>query len=189
MSNIIATPDPGDWAEVPEMDYWREEVRKRAEAHLAEYPGAKRALEIANPEQAAEILYLLARGETWMAIRGKTGIDPASLSRLQRHHIGTLEKYRPILAQRFTQAAARLLDTLDRKIDQIESDDEAMSKTSLKDIAISLGVATDKASHLAGIATTVIEHRTGPTLEDAMSFRESIRQRIAEKAKGEAIDV
>lgn len=186
MSEELST---GQWADIPEMDYWREEVKRRADAHLAEYPNAKRSMEIAAPEKAAQILYMLAKGDSWKSICDKTGVCRPELSRLERHHIGTLEKYRPRLAKKLTQISARLADIMERKIYQIEDSEEGLSKTSLKDIAISIGVVTDKASQLAGIATSVIEHRSGPTIEDAMKFRDEVRQRIADKARAEAIDV
>jgi len=177
------------WATSPEMEFWREQVRAHAEAALAENPLASKKIEISDPEKAARGLYMLASGKKWSEIESSLGINRSKISALQTRHIGSLEQYRPVLAKRLTMLASRMADTMEAKLCQIEDSEEELSKTSLKDIAISSGITIQNASLLSGNATSVVEHRSGPTLEDAMAFRDSIRQRIADKAKDGAIDV
>ena len=50
-------------------------------------------------------------------------------------------------------------------------------------------ILTDKAMALAGMATVTIEHRKGPSIEDAQAAILAARQKIADKSKAVAIDV
>lgn len=177
-----------NWREDARLEYWREEVRKRAAAQLAENPKAFRALEIRAPEIAAEALYLLAcTGMGKQKIARELGIDARELWRLELHH-GTLELRRAGLAARMTNLSGGLMRILEQKVDQLEDDPEKLSATSLKDITLSIGISLDKAAMLSGMPTTVIEHRTGPTIEDAQREIQAARDRLAERAKVQCID-
>jgi hypothetical protein len=50
-------------------------------------------------------------------------------------------------------------------------------------LALTVGIMTDKASQLSGMATTVIEHRRGASIDDAAKMIEEARMRVANKAK------
>lgn len=179
---------PENWRESPEFEHWSEEVRKRAAEHLAANPRAKRALEIREPGLAAEALYLLAHtGMTKKAIAAHVGVYPQEIWRLERHH-GTFELRRAGLAARMTNLSNGLARLLERKVDQIEDDDEQLSKTALKDIALSMGIVTDKAAALSNQPTVVIEHRSGPTIEDVMIEIQAARDRVAAKLKVQTIE-
>jgi len=184
MSHELTT----DWRSSPEMDHWREEVRKRAAKHLSENPNATRALEIRAPEIAAEALYLLAcTGMPKNRIAAELKVDPRELWRLERHH-GTLEMRRAGLGKRIANLSNGLANLLEKKIDQLEDDPDELAKTSLKDITLSMGIALDKAAMLSGMPTAVIEHRSGPTIEDAMKEIQAARDRVAEKRRAQCIE-
>jgi len=179
---------PADWREAPELEYWREQVKQYAAARLTENPNAKQALELCRPKEAAEALYLLAcTSMTKRAISDELGIDRRELWRLEGHH-GTLEMRREGLARRMMNLSKGLASLMERKLDQLEEDPEALAATPLKDIAISMGIVTDKGSALAGMATSRVEHVVGVTLDDAMSMIADAKRKAAEKIAENAIE-
>lgn len=189
MSELITS----DWAAPEQMAYWRDEVRKRAEARLAECPTAKQALEIKDPEKAAEALYLLTEGKlTKRAICDSLGIANQELWRLERHHAGTLaaffDKKKPELAARYIQLAESMADVLQEKITALLDNPEELSKTGIEKVAIALGVVNDKALNLGGIATVKIEHVKGASIEDAMRAIEEAKARVAGQLREGAIE-
>ena len=119
----------------------------------------------------------------------RANVARQDLDRLAYHNAMKLEDARPELAAKFTENASKLADMVGRKIARISEDDDQLDATSLKDLTIAMGISAQNAATMAGVPTTVIEHRSGPTLEDAMQFREEIRARLAAKAKEEAVDV
>jgi len=172
----------------PEMEYWREMVRQRAAKRLAENPNAKQALELRNPELAAQALYLLAcTGTSKVAISRQLGIDGRELWRLERHH-GTMELRRENLSRQMIGLANGIADLMQKKVDQLEDDPAALAETSLKDLAISAGIMTDKASALAGMATARVEHVIGVTLDDAMSAIAEAKKKAAAKLAENTIE-
>lgn len=190
MSEELST---GEWAAPEFMEFWREEVRKRAEARLAECPTAKQALEIREPEKAAEALFLITqKKKTKKAIAEKLGIANADLWRLERHHSGTLasffEKKRPELAVRYLQLAESVADVLQEKVTQILGDPDELAKTGIEKLAITLGVINDKALNLAGMATVKIEHVKGASIEDAMKAIEEAKAKISNQMREGAIE-
>lgn len=182
------------WAAQESMEFWRDEVKKRAEARLAECPTAKQALEIKAPEKAAQALFLITEGrKTKKAIAEELDISNADLWRLERHHSGTLAQYferkRPELAARYLQLAESVADVLQEKVTQILSDPEELSKTGIEKLAITLGVINDKAMSLAGMATIKIEHVKGASIEDAMKAIEEARAKVSDQMREGAIEV
>lgn len=183
MSELITS----DWAAPEQMAYWRGEVERRAQANMAQ---KKMSMECREPEKAAKALYLLAETDMKKAeIAREVEIAKQHLDRLAYNHAIALEHRRPELAAKFTENADRIATAIGRKVDMILEDDEEMKKTPLKDLAIAMGVSIDKAGALSGMATTVIEHRTGPTLEDAMAAIAKAKQKVADKLRDGAIDV
>lgn len=173
------------------LDYWRGVVADRAQAVLAKGVTKARALEVTQPERAAMALYLLNEfpDKPRREIARKVNVSRIDLDRLAYHNAMKLEDARPELAAKFTKNASDLADLVGRKVARISEDDEQLDATSLKDLTIAMGISAQNAATMAGVPTTVIEHRSGPTLEDAMQFREEIRARLANKAKTESIDV
>lgn len=173
------------------LDYWRTVVAERASQVLARGVTKARALEVTQPERAAMALYLLNEhpDKPRREIARKVNVSRIDLDRLAYHNAMKLEDARPELAAKFTKNASDLADLVGRKVARISEDDEQLDATSLKDLTIAMGISAQNAATMAGVPTTVIEHRSGPTLEDAMQFREEIRARLANKAKTESIDV
>jgi len=76
-----------------------------------------------------------------------------------------------------------------KKIEMLEDDEAALASTTLKDIALSGAILTDKAMQLSGMATVTIEHRSGPSIEDAQKAIMAARQKVADNLKLGSIDV
>jgi hypothetical protein len=51
-----------------------------------------------------------------------------------------------------------------------------------------VGIAHDKALALSNHATVVIEHRSGPTIEDAMLAIQAARDRVAAKLRAQSLE-
>lgn len=185
MSEELATIDDAA------LDYWRTAVAERAAQVLARGVTKPRALEVTQPERAAMALYLLNEFPDMPRahVAKRVNVSRIDLDRLAYHNAMKLEDARPELAAKFTANASKIADLVGRKISRISEDDEQLDATSLKDLTIAMGISAQNAATMAGVPTTVIEHRSGPTLEDAMQFREEIRARLANKAKTESIDV
>lgn len=185
MSEQLATID--DTA----LDYWRTVVADRAQQVLSKGVTKARALEVTQPERAAMALYLLNEDSDMprREVARRVNVSRIDLDRLAYNNAMKLEDARPELAAKFTKNASDIADLVGRKIARISEDDEQLDATSLKDLTIAMGISAQNAATMAGVPTTVIEHRSGPTLEDAMQFREEIRARLANKAKTESIDV
>jgi len=172
------------------LDYWRTVVADRAQAVLAKGVTKARALEVVHPERAAMALYLLNEfpdmGRAQIAKR--VNVARHDLDRLAYNNAMKLEDARPELAAKFTKNASDIADLVGRKIARISEDDEQLDQTSLKDLTIAMGISAQNAATMAGVATTIIEHRTGPTLDDAMKAIEEAKAKVAEKLKGDAIE-
>ena len=171
------------------LQYWRDDVAKRSEEWLRQYPNAKRRPEIREPEKCAQALYLLAETDTkHYLIAEKVGLTEREVGQLTYRRPELWEKRRPELAQKMAAASEQLLDVLEEKMQRLQADPDKLDDEKLKDIALAIGIVTDKAANLNGMATSVVEHRSGPSIEDAMKFREEVRQRV-QMAKGKVIDV
>lgn len=171
-----------EWADPEIREHWAAVVKQRAADRLAEAPDARLAMEIRAPEKAAKALYLLSTGEhSECKIAKALGVHRMDISRLVYHNAAALEAERKELAVKFTALASRTANIMSKKLDLIEDDEEEMAKASLRDIVIAMGIAADKGAQMAGIATTVIEHRTGPSVEEYEAIRAEARKRLAAK--------
>lgn len=172
------------------MAFWREQVSKFLEERTSSGISSHKSLESKNAELAAEAMYLIAnKGYSFYRAAKETGLSEIMIRRTASHYLGQLEKWRPDMVARLTKISFDLAETIAMKIDQIKGDPEELKKVSIDKLAVAFGIMNDKNLNLQGQATTVVEHRSGPTLEAAVNFREEIRKRLADKAKDEAIDV
>ena len=166
-------------------EYWLEEVRKRAIEAGVHY----NAIEFTQPEKTARVLKLLAAEYSVRRISKETGMGHAAIQRLKWTHKETLESRRKELARTYGMAAEAVVALAFKKIEMLEDDEDALANTTLKDIALSGAILTDKAMQLSGMATVTIEHRSGPSIEDAQKAIMAARQKVADNLKEGAIDV
>ena len=70
-----------------------------------------------------------------------------------------------------------------QKSEQLANDPDQLKMVSPDRLALTIGIMTDKASQLSGMATTVIEHRKGASIEDAAKMIAEAKMRVANKTK------
>lgn len=153
-----------------------QQVKDRAEAL------PKNCIEHTNPDVAAKCLWMLAQGKSPTEVRRVTGVGHEAVRRLSWDHKATLDDYRPLFAQRYAMAAAEMTDLIFKKAEQLHDDEEALKATPIDRLAVAAGIVQDHSNKLAGMATTVVEHRKGVSMEDAM-------EEIKRARKAASIDV
>lgn len=177
MSTEVTTTDTS------KPGHWFEEVRQRAERDAD-----VRSLELTNPGKAALILEMLARRDSTNKIMKATGCSCTMVRKLRWRHGETLESRRKEMAQKMALAAEETTELYFKKLEMLDDNDEMLAATSLKDLALSNAIFTDKAMALSGMATVTIEHRKGPSIEDAQAAIAEARAKVAQRAQEQAIE-
>jgi hypothetical protein len=163
---------------------WFAEVLERAKAH-----GDRKRVEYWNPEGAAKALWLLAQGRSYCAIAKETGIDRKTIRSLEWRHEDTLETKRKDFSRKYAIAAEEYTDLLFQKAEQLADDPDQLKNISPDRLALTVGIMTDKATQLAGMAGVVIEHRKGASIEDAAIMIAQAKAKIASRMSNVIIDV
>lgn len=167
------------------IQHWREDVARRAEEWLKLYPNAKRRPEIREPEKCAQALYLLAETDTkHYLIAEKVGLTEREVGQLTYRRPELWEKRRPELAQKMAAASEQLLDVLEEKMQRLQADPDKLDDEKLKDIALAIGIVTDKAANLNGMATVKVEHVHSNRMEEYEAMREAAKKRLEDKKSG-----
>ena len=156
---------------------WFQEVMRRAEEH-----GDRKRIEFWNPSAAANVLWMLAQGNSVSAVSKATGVARETIRSLSWRHSDTLETKRKEFSQRYAIAAEEYTDLLFTKAEQLSQNPEELAKISPDRLALTVGILTDKASQLSGMAGVVIEHRKGASTDDAARLIAEARAKIAKKA-------
>jgi len=189
MSEIIPQ---GEWAEPEVMQQWREVVAKRASLTMGGdggTPTKAMCMEAKFPEASARALYLLSETDlSKNEIARQCGFMKIQLDRLAMANAPTLEHNRPELAKRFTNIAKKTAVVLEKRLERLMEDNNLLDATPINHLAILAGVSVDKAAALSGVATNIVEHRVGLSLDDAAKMIEAARARATQKLKGEAIE-
>jgi hypothetical protein len=163
----------------PDKSEWFLEVRERAKLL------PRNNIEHYAPHKAALALFLLSQGARLTEICKKTGASRETIRMLEWRHNDTLETKRKEFSMRYAIAAQEYTDLLFEKATQLFDDPDSLAKISPEKLAITVGILTDKAAQLTGMATTVVEHRKGASLDDAANLINEARSRIA---KGKVIE-
>jgi len=163
---------------------WFAEVLERAKAH-----GDRKRVEYWNPQAAAKALWLLAQGRSYCAIAKETGIDRKTIRSLEWRHEDTLETKRKDFSRKYAIAAEEYTDLLFQKAEQLADDPDQLKNISPDRLALTVGIMTDKATQLAGMAGVVIEHRKGASIEDAAIMIAQAKARVATRMSNVIIDV
>lgn len=138
-------------------------------------------IENRDPDRAIEALFLVASGRSEMEASEITKLDRSCIRGLRERHKDALTVIKRTNATKAALSASKALDLGLRKLAIMDKDPDALAKTSLKDIGIFAAISIDKAAQLIGDPTAVIEHRSGPSLDD---YRNAIRA-----AKGRIVDI
>ncbi len=150
---------------------------------------ATQKIELMDPNAVANILMMRAEGETVSAIVRESGYSRPTIKRLLHDHEDTVNDQRKRAALNMGYASATYTDLLMKRADQLSEDDEELRKLNPKDLALTAAIMQDKSDSAAGRNTIVIEHRKGPTLDDASAVIAAAKKRIADKSRDGAIDV
>jgi hypothetical protein len=161
---------------------WFLEVKERAKLS----PG--NCVEHYAPNKAAMALWLAAQGARITDIQKKTGLGRETIRGLQWRHNDTLETKRKEFSMRYAIAAQDYTDLLFERSQQLFDNPEELAKISPDKLAVTVGILTDKAAQLTGMATTVVEHRKGASLDDAAKMISDAKSRIASKIKESALE-
>ena len=129
------------------------------------------ALEVQKPEECVRAMEMLALGAPYREICAETGLRPSNISKLKVRHGGAVEARREAQAEELEDLADVYREALARKADDLLSDDEKLAKVNPKDLALTTAILTDKPMQLRGEATSVVEHRSGVSLEDVMKMK------------------
>lgn len=163
---------------------WFQEVLDRAKAH-----GDRKRVEFWNPQGAAKALWGLAQGKSYSVIAKETGIDRKTIRSLEWRHEDTLESKRKDFSRKYAIAAEEYTDLLFQKAEQLADDPDQLKNISPDRLALTVGIMTDKATQLAGMAGVVIEHRKGASIEDAAAMIAQAKAKVAQRASTVIIDV
>ena len=145
-------------------------------------------IERRDPQGAAKALWMLCQGLPRTRIREQTGLSLACINRLGFRHSDTLESKRKDFAMAYAHAAQTYTDLCMDKAERLMDDPEKLDQISPDKLALTVGIFTDKAAQLSGMAGVVIEHRRGASVEDAAAMIAAAKARIAEKTKNAAIE-
>lgn len=141
-----------------------------------------------KPHVAAKGLWMLAHGQSINEIRRVTGLGNETIRRLARDHNSTLEGEQKRAAQRYMSIAHEYMDRLYEWSELAADDPDMLRKVSPDRLAMTAGIAQDKALTLNGQATSVIEHRKGKSIDEALEIINAARARVLEKQKATAIE-
>lgn len=163
---------------------WFAEVLERARIH-----GDRKRVEFWNPQGAAKALWMLAQGKSYSSIAKTTGIDRKTVRELEWRHEDTLESKRKDFSRKYAIAAEEYTDLLFAKAEQLADNPEQLKNISPDKLALTIGIMTDKATQLAGMAGVVIEHRRGHSIEDALAMIAQAKLNLASRVSGTIIDI
>lgn len=160
-----------------------EEIRRRA----AEMPN-KQSIECTDVHRSSMALWRLAQGMSTLRVSKEMGMDWRTVRALEWRHTDTLETRRKEFSRYYAQAAGAYTDLLMEKAERLADDPEQLDNISPDKLALTVGIMTDKAAQLSGMAGVVIEHRKGASIDDAAKMIAEARERIASRIKSQAID-
>jgi len=158
------------------------EVKERAK----QFP--RNTIENYNPNVAAQILWMLAQGGRISVIAKKCKVTHETVRALEWRHNDTLESKRKEFSKRYAIAAAEYTDLVFEKAEQLSRDPDQLKAISPDRLALTIGIMTDKAGQLSGMASTIVEHRKGPSIDDAAKMIAEAKSRIANKVKAQAVE-
>lgn len=164
------------------MKEFADEIRERAKLM------PRGCVERSKPELAIRALWMLAQGARISDIAKVTGLGHETIRKLEWNHNDTLETKRKQFSVRYAMAAAEYTDLLFQRAEGLAQDPSELAKISPDRLALVVGIMTDKSSQLSGMATAVIEHRKGASIEDAAKMIADAKRRVADKIRSEAID-
>jgi len=150
--------------------------------------GDARNIENQDPFRAAVAMWRLAQGVSLNRVCQETGFERLTLRNLAIRHQSTLSDQKAKFAAMYAQAASEYTELLFEKADRMRDNPEQLDQLSPDRLALTVGIMTDQAAKLSGMASSIIEHRKGASIEDASEMIAAARARVAEKLRARAIE-
>ena len=145
-------------------------------------------IENQDPFRASVAMWRLAQGVSMNRVSQETGFKRTTLRDLAIRHQSTLSDQKARFAAMYAQAASEYTELLFEKVDRMHENPEQLDQLSPDRLALTVGIMTDQAAKLSGMASSIIEHRKGASIEDATEMIAAARARIAEKLRTQAIE-
>jgi len=150
--------------------------------------GAATNIENQDPFRASVAMWRLAQGVSMNRVSEETGFKRRTLRDLAIRHQSTLSDQKARFAAMYAQAASEYTELLFEKVDRMHENPEQLDQLSPDRLALTVGIMTDQAAKLSGMASSIIEHRKGASIEDASEMIAAAKARIAEKLRSQAIE-
>lgn len=145
-------------------------------------------LENTKPHVAAKALWMLAAGQSLREVNRVTQVGHETCRRLMTDHKDTYDTQQKRAALRYAMGAQEFIDRLFEWSEEAANDREMLKKISPDKLAMTAGILQDKALTLSGQANTVVEHRSGKSIEEALEEIKAAKGRVLEKKKELAVD-
>jgi hypothetical protein len=136
-----------------------------------------------DPYKCAMALWRRAQGIPLRQIAAELGMTPGGIRRLEITHAKALDEQKRRFSALYAQAATEYTELLFEKADRLRDNPEQLDGISPDRLALTVGIMTDKAAQLAGMPSTVVEVRSGVSIEDAIKYIEEAKARVAEKVR------
>jgi hypothetical protein len=178
--DVVKTVKPIQLAECPAEFVMQ--IQKQAEGLH------KGCVEHSQPLNCAVALWRIAQGMSMRRVHRETGIDYGVIRQLVVRHQLTLADQKAKFATIYAQAASEYTELLFEKADRMREDPSQLDSISPDRLALTVGIMTDQAAKLSGMASTIIEHRKGASIADASEMIAAAKARVAEKLRNQAIE-
>lgn len=149
---------------------------------------APNCLENTRPHVAAKALWMLAEGKSLREVNRVTQVGHETCRRLMTDHKTTFEQQQKVAAVRYAMGAQEYMDRIFEWSEYAAQDPDMLKKISPDKLAMTAGILQDKAMTLSGQANTVIEHRSGKSIEEAAEMIREARARVLAKKAENAIE-
>jgi hypothetical protein len=160
-----------------EMKRFLDAIKERAK----ELP--PNCLENTKPHVAAKALWMLSEGNSLREVNRVTQVGHETCRRLMMDHKDTYDAQQKVAAVRYAMGAQEFVDRIFEWSEMAANDSEMLKKISPDKLAMTAGILQDKALTLSGQATSVVEHRKGKSIEEAIEIIKEARARVANKNK------
>lgn len=159
------------------------EVQREVSREIAQRAKGKHgnAIEVANPTVVRQIIEGLADGKSQAELEAKFGYDRKTISKIFREYPDAIALVRENIAINAYMDEQQLAEVMRMKVDQMKQDPEQIAKTNIRDIAISVSMMNERYRNAVGENKVVIEHRSGPSIEEFAKVIEEARKKAQQK--------
>lgn len=126
------------------------------------------------------VLELLAGGATYKEVEEATGFNFQQIAVIKSRNGQALDVRRKQLSEEGFELAEKMRALAHKRAEMLYEDEDQLKKVPLKDLVLPWAVAQDKAIQAAEGNKVVIEHRKGPSIEDAKAYLDQLRKAAEE---------